>query len=963
MTAQQGHFLTSHVIEPAGWMLVHSVWQLACLAALLALLVRIFNRHSPELRYALSALVLVAMVAAPAATFWLVLPAPVPAGLIVTAPGHQKFPSTFPHKLPPPPLARRDFGWPRGEDSPAAGVQRDLASEPSPSATVQRWLRPAFPWLVGAWAIGVVGLSTWNIGGWIAMQRLLHLGIRPVSEQLRATTHRLARRIHLSRAVRVVQSVVVEVPSVVGWLRPTILLPGYILTGLSPQQLEAILAHELAHIRRSDYLANLLQTIAETLLFYHPGAWFVSRRMRIEREYCADRLAGEAHGNPTTYAKALAALEDHARTMPQFVLGASSGNLLHRVQRIFGLETNDGGRTGSWLIGAAASLTVLLVLFASPSIHAALARGSAPVVTMHRVWADVTTDISGRVSPNGRYIAYINWDNGNLGVHDLEGGISRELTTDGTWQSPNRWAESPIWSPDSKQLAYTWFQDDQPAQLRILSLAGGEPRTLYTAAEGGFVYTGDWSPDGRHILASLRDAEERSSMALMHVADGSVLHLRDLPHGWPVAFSPDGRFVAFTQPSAEHAGRDIHLYELATGESTPLIEHPADDHSPLWSPDGRWLTFLSSRSGDLAAWMVPVEEGKTQGSARQMSPQMHSGTVLGFSQRGMYFFGHRAPFEIFVVDYDPQTGRVKGEPRLLVRHFEGRNYNPVWSPDAKMLAFVSVRPTPRGGRRRMPVVRDEATGREMINDTDLKGYIHLAWQPDGKALLFQALTRSNEPRIFRWDLERGTTAPVVTWDRTTKGSVSFTFAVSREGTALFYSMAREGTAHVIRRQLQSGEEEKIAAYPATNGPKPALSPSGKLLALTGAYSIRLVDLDTRELRLLHEWDDEKNQLFHHGVTWTRDGQHLLFWLLSTLDKTSRSSLWRISVQGGDPTPVGLAGWKIGGLGGLDVHPDGRRIAFSAGRAAYGSEVWAIENSLLVRDELIELREHQFTSNH
>ena len=306
------------------------------------------------------------------------------------------------------------------------------------------------------------------------------------------------------------------------------------------------------------------------------------------------------------------------------------------------------------------------------------------------------------------------------------------MTRDGTWEAPNRWADAPVWSPDSKQLAYVWMFDEQPGQLRILSLDGGTPRTVYTAEEGGMVYPADWSPDGSHILVSLRDATQYRRMALVNVNNGSIIGLRDLPRGGgECAFSPDGRYVAFVKQSAEDAGRDIFLYEMLTGNTAPLVRHPADESFPLWSPDGNWLTFLSARTGELATWMVRVADGMAKGEPRQMSPELKDIAVFGISQRGVYFFARKASREIFSVPYDPQRGRTAGDPQILVRRFEGHNRGAVWSPVGKKLAYLSVRPAPQGGTRTVPVVRDDATGRELINNADLHGFLRVGWMPDG----------------------------------------------------------------------------------------------------------------------------------------------------------------------------------------------------------------------------------------
>src|SRR5207237_4946041 len=116
-------------------------------------------------------------------------------------------------------------------------------------------------------------------------------------------------RLGLPAAAHVVESALVDVPTVVGWLRPAILLPIAALASLSPEQVEAILAHELAHIRRHDYAVNVLQTFAETLLFYHPAVWWVSKRIRVEREHCCDDVAVAVCGDAVCYAEALATLE------------------------------------------------------------------------------------------------------------------------------------------------------------------------------------------------------------------------------------------------------------------------------------------------------------------------------------------------------------------------------------------------------------------------------------------------------------------------------------------------------------------------------------------------------------------------------------------------------------------------------------------------------------------------------
>ena len=163
--------------------------------------------------------------------------------------------------------------------------------------------------------------------------------------------------------MRLLESTRVDVPTVIGWLTPVVLLPASALAGLTPQQIEAILAHELAHIRRHDYLVNLLQTLVETLLFYHPAVWWLSRRIRVERENCCDDLAVSLCGDPVAYAAALADLEELRSSNRTLALAATGGSLLQRVRRLLGAPSH-AGRAPGWL-AAGLAVMVLSVLSAS----------------------------------------------------------------------------------------------------------------------------------------------------------------------------------------------------------------------------------------------------------------------------------------------------------------------------------------------------------------------------------------------------------------------------------------------------------------------------------------------------------------------------------------------------------------------------------------------------------------------
>jgi len=202
-----------------------------------------------------------------------------------------------------------------------------------------RWTFPGIPldqrfiplWLA-AWLVGVAALSLRLALGFAGARRLTSR-VTAVGADVQAIASRLINALDIRARVRVVESMLVKVPAVVGAFKPVVLLPAAAMSGLSMEQVEALLAHELAHVRRHDYLVNLLQSAVETLLFYHPAVWLVSRRVRQERELCCDDLALAVCSDRVAYASALADLES-LRATPSPALAANGGSLLSRVRRI-----------------------------------------------------------------------------------------------------------------------------------------------------------------------------------------------------------------------------------------------------------------------------------------------------------------------------------------------------------------------------------------------------------------------------------------------------------------------------------------------------------------------------------------------------------------------------------------------------------------------------------------------------
>jgi uncharacterized protein (TIGR03435 family) len=331
------------ILEALGWALLHFIWQGALLALLLLVFQTLARRASATLRYTAGCIVMSLMVAVFAATVF------------------QHFPTT------PTPVIRN----PLTAAVPLSPMKPRNASPVLAPSLPMRGLPTGPPdWIACLWLLGVTALSLFTACGFARVQKLRWHGLQPVELAWIETLHSLQRRLGVSRIVRLYTSALAETPAVIGWLKPYILLPLTALTGLSDSQLRAILAHELAHIRRHDYLVNLLQTAVETLLFYHPAVWWVGRQIRQEREHCCDDIAVAVCGDPVAYAAALAEMETlRARipesTLPEPALAANGGDLLTRIRRLLG-EQDHASRS----LGTIAATALALLIAGVPALLA-----------------------------------------------------------------------------------------------------------------------------------------------------------------------------------------------------------------------------------------------------------------------------------------------------------------------------------------------------------------------------------------------------------------------------------------------------------------------------------------------------------------------------------------------------------------------------------------------------------------
>jgi beta-lactamase regulating signal transducer with metallopeptidase domain/LysM repeat protein len=325
--------LSQEIVHKLGWTLLHSVWQGCVVALLLVVLLRVLRKSSANLRYLIACLGLAVIVLLPVVTFY-VVPAPAPTSDLESV-----------SSSPVPVTGRLHEVY--DPDMPLQRAAEYMQMNISWKQRAMNFYASALPYIVFGWLIGVLALSLWHLGGWAHLQRLKRQKVNQVDPSLKGKLRNLAERLKVTRPVKLIKSALVQIPTVVGWFRPMILMPASALAGLSPEQLEALLAHELAHIRRYDYLVNMLQTVVEILGFYHPVVWWVSYKIRVERENCCDDLAVSVCGDKVCYARALTSMEETRFAQSELAVAASGGSLSRRIRRLIGAGSAEKNRFGN----------------------------------------------------------------------------------------------------------------------------------------------------------------------------------------------------------------------------------------------------------------------------------------------------------------------------------------------------------------------------------------------------------------------------------------------------------------------------------------------------------------------------------------------------------------------------------------------------------------------------------------
>ncbi|MBI3279188.1 MAG: PD40 domain-containing protein [Acidobacteria bacterium] len=578
---------------------------------------------------------------------------------------------------------------------------------------------------------------------------------------------------------------------------------------------------------------------------------------------------------------------------------------------------------------------------------AAGAKGDRPVWTGGRV------DMFGRISPDGRYLTYVDWaQTGNLIVHDMVTATDHALTKKKSWDDGPGSADWSSISRNGKQVVYEWLDDTtRRYSLFLADFHGasiGEPRRLLGNDEISSIRPFDWSPDNKWIAVLVERSDRTSQIGLVSVPDGQLRVLRSVNWRGPenICFSSDGKFVVYDLTQDDNPRKhDVFSVAIDGSRGSTLVAHPADDRLVGFSRDGSHFLFSSDRAGSSALWVQPFADGKTLGRPAYVKPDFGSPWIQGLTADGvLYVTKMVGDSDVHFAPVDLAAGKLLAAPQGLQR-FPSRG-RPDWSADGKFLAFVDCGKF--GGGPCTISIRNVETGqvRELRPALHYLGFPR--WSPDGRSFFTDGTDLKGRRGVYLVDATSGSTTFITEAARGVAGW-------SADGRKVFLA---NRAGKVVEWDLATGSAREIISTPAGSWGI-TVSPDGRLAAYIIKESVlAVVPTSGGEPRELLRVQEPESLVRNVVLSWTLNGSALVVTKRLTSATRSlarnsstggeagvRSELWLVPVSGGAPRKLDIdaSSWDIVNPIGARFSPDGRYVAFMAGKREM--EVWALEVSL------------------
>ena len=555
-----------------------------------------------------------------------------------------------------------------------------------------------------------------------------------------------------------------------------------------------------------------------------------------------------------------------------------------------------------------------------------------------------TCDLLGRPSLDGRYVPCFNTQD-NLVVRDLATGAERVVLSPHDAVMTVNGAHSTVMSPDGRRVAYAWTLNGV-SELGIVNADGtGTPVTLPTDA-ADWPAPLDWSRDGRRILCLLKQKDGSGRLALIsaNATPRTPQVLETFRQGTPknASLSPDGRFVAYDLPRDDPSGRRAIFVTAADGSSPPraLLQEPANDQMPFWTPDGQGIFFVSDRSGSMEGWVVPVSNGVAAGDPQFVARDLGRVGAFGLTDNGSLMYGLQTNLQdVFVVPIDLTGATPPGTPVRVSPTTVGHHIGPGWSPDGRWLSYISASgDTALDRDSNTLTLQDLRTGssHSLLLRLSRLGVVAPRWASDSKHLAVEGEDLDNLNGYFIVDAATGHLTPILRWSTSHESDYGGRFFFTPDGKAFLYLHRPRG---IIRRDLNTGEETVVVPGDHSSF---VPSPDGVWLAFT-----TLVKDGTRRssvLTIVAAGGGPPHDLFSANLperliaqAWSTDSRVIILTRFAP-SASDPHHVWSIDRLGGGPIDMHLDIHGLTGVNALALSPDGRHLAYTEGAVTWDVRV-------------------------
>ena len=575
------------------------------------------------------------------------------------------------------------------------------------------------------------------------------------------------------------------------------------------------------------------------------------------------------------------------------------------------------------------------------------------------------------VSPDGRYLIFMDWSVNRLNVHDINTGNNWPVTEKGISKDKWGYPDESIFSHDSKKIAYVWI-DGGTTELRIVNLDGSGTRVLCQEPYIQTPYPFEFSQDGKYILACIMDPDttkvrtQRNQFCRVKVMDGTIETLQYLPNvriPGHLSFSPDWKYQLHGIDHPDIRLRDIYLRKLDLSLVSKIVEHQANDWYPFWSNDGKYVIFISDRSGSQGLWCQRVINGTASGEPRLIKGNLEEQfSPIGLTRNGsLYYATESGDKDIFSAGIDFKTGNLTFPPTKLSKRFEGKNFHPSYSPDGKYLAYLTSGPDMEW-RNMVFVIHNLETGKEYDLKTNLIPCFYqfkrlkLKWSPDSRSLLVHGQIYGNHFQndrkigFFLVDINTGEHKLLLDFEEGLLEEMEDYWDAGRypqydtSGNSLYYVKedildTRRHYYTFVKFDLKTKQKTKIYRS-LSRILSTTLSPDGKYLV----FSYRQNQDNPNDLWIIptsggipQKVGSLPNNEIIVSAVWTPDSRNIV------LIAGNSRKIHQFPIDGGQPRILDMSS-EIATVGGhLSIHPDGNRIAYTGKLKIGGLQVWAIDN--------------------